>query len=556
MLGPIASLLALASLAAADSVVTNNASSWYSTVAPYQTFNSAPDLQPPEVNILTYDAERVSSNATFLSYRGTAVTQPAPIIMDNNGSLVWSGGSQYGDSMDLIVQRYKGEDVLTFFQGSFYSAGYGEGYWNMLSTNYTSIRNVTALNQTTNEADFHEFFITENDTALVESWRLTQADLTGANGTSDGWTWDCVFQEVDISGDNDTLLFEWRSLEHVSPSETYFEVNGNGNSSENAFDYCHINSLEKVTDTSYLVSLRGPSTIYHISQETGEILWRLGGKNSSFVMEGNATFWYQHDARLMTGQDITASKFNISLFDNAAGGGAPAESSARALILELDTDALTATVVYEFFPSFNNVAPSQGSVQPLDNSNYFVGWGAVPYFSEYAEDGTLLQDVQFGTTENVVMSYRAFKQAWTAYPLTVPSLAVNGSSAFASWNGATEVTRWQLLGGTSETGVTTTVTLADKSGFETELAGLNGTYTFLAAAALSSNGTCLGVSNVYSTSSMSSTSTNGTCPTGTTVAAAGSGSSSSSKTSGASKFSTGRLAGVLLVVAGTAVWMA
>ena len=72
-----------------------------------------------------------------------------------------------------------------------------------------------------------QFVITANNTALVESWRLTQADLTGANGTADMWTWDCVFQEIQLgdSREEDELLFEWSSLEGgVSPSETYFEV--------------------------------------------------------------------------------------------------------------------------------------------------------------------------------------------------------------------------------------------------------------------------------------------------------------------------------------------
>lgn len=48
-----------------------------------------------------------------------------------------------------------------------------------------------------------------------------------------------TLQEIDIA--TNTLLFEWRSLEHVDPSETYFEIAGGaGNSSSNPFDHCHI----------------------------------------------------------------------------------------------------------------------------------------------------------------------------------------------------------------------------------------------------------------------------------------------------------------------------
>lgn len=64
----------------------------------------------------------------------------------------------------------------------------------------------------------------------------------------------------------------------------------NGNSSDNAFDFCHINSVEKIAATGdYLISMRGPSTIYLIDGQSGEITWRLSGKYSNFTMGENAT---------------------------------------------------------------------------------------------------------------------------------------------------------------------------------------------------------------------------------------------------------------------------
>lgn len=122
---------------------------------------------------------------------------------------------------------------------------------------------------------------------------------------------------------------------------------------------CHINSIEKDSLSNYLISMRGPSTIYYISGTTGEILWRLGGKNSNFTMGTDASFWYQHDARFHS--DTSVSPFNISLFDNAAGGAGDAEATARAIMLSVDTDAMTAELVYSVTPSFNTTAPSQGS---------------------------------------------------------------------------------------------------------------------------------------------------------------------------------------------------
>ncbi|GAA6034623.1 hypothetical protein JCM8097_005428 [Rhodosporidiobolus ruineniae] len=558
----LSALLAAPLLAVrADSLETSNSSSWWTgAVDPVQTFYSS-DLTPPEFNRITYDESEVGQDAVLLSYRGTGTSQPAPLIMNGStGALIWSGHEDgYTNSMDLRVQTYKNESVLTFFQGDFFSGGYGNGSWYILSNNYTKIREVYSLNQTAQTSDFHEFVLTDNGTALVESWNLAEADLTAAGGSGTGWTWSCRFQEIQLgaSPDEDELLFQWDSISAgVDPSESYFTVSdGAGNSTDNPFDSCHINSLEKHdTDNGalYLVSMRGPSTVYAINGTTGEIQWRLSGKYSNFTMgtsatnathtttgvssnfSTDATFWYQHDARLYPGDDINSSKFRISLFDNAAGGGAPAEPTARAIVLELDTSSWTAELVWEGIPSFDTVADSQGAHRIDDEGRHFVGWGATPYFTEYDSHANIIQDVAFGTTDDIVMSYRAFKQAWSGYPWTSPSLAVNSSSAYASWNGATDVVSWTLMGGSSESAVSTEVVNVAKSGFETELAGLNGTYTFLAVAALSSDGTCLGVSPVYSTSSMSSTSTNGTCPSGSTVAAAGTNGTSTASGSGSS----------------------
>ena len=54
--------------------------------------------------------------------------------------------------------------------------------------------------------------------------------------------------------------------------------------SHTAFDAHHLNAVSRDDAGNFLISLRGPSTVYYISRETGEILWRLGGLKSSFKM--------------------------------------------------------------------------------------------------------------------------------------------------------------------------------------------------------------------------------------------------------------------------------
>ena len=45
-------------------------------------------------------------------------------------------------------------------------------------------------------------------------------------------------------------------------------------------------------------------------------------------------------------------------------------------------------------PATRLLAANQGSMQVLANGRVLVGWGNLPYFSEFAADGTLILDGQ------------------------------------------------------------------------------------------------------------------------------------------------------------------
>lgn len=131
-------------------------------------------------------------------------------LRDGNGSLVW--GSDEFPSMDFKVQTYQNEPVLTYFRGSFYSLGYGQGDYDVVNATYDVVRTVTfQTEQGDNLSDFHEMVITANNTFLVAAWFPVQADLSSKGGAEDGWTFDCHFQELD---EDNNVLFNWTSLEH------------------------------------------------------------------------------------------------------------------------------------------------------------------------------------------------------------------------------------------------------------------------------------------------------------------------------------------------------
>jgi hypothetical protein len=100
------------------------------------------------------------------------------------------------------------------------------------------------------------------------------------------------------------------------------------------------------------------------------------------------------------------------------------------------------------------LAPSQGNAQGLENGDTFVGWGALPRFSEFDERNDLLFDAALPSGYN---SYRAYRFEWRGEPDTRPTATAKRTSdgatvVHAVWNGATEVARWDVVAAASDGG--------------------------------------------------------------------------------------------------------
>jgi hypothetical protein len=350
------------------------------------------------------------------------------MIFDNLGRLVWFSKDRY--ATDFKVQLYMGEPVLTWWEGEIV-AGHGVGEYVIFDDSYREIARVQAGNGY--RGDLHEFSITPQDTALLTAYTETQTDLSGIGGPKDGMAWGGIAQELDI--ETGEVLFEWHSLEHVGVEESYRKPPQDPST---ALDYFHINSIDIDFDDNLLISAKGTYAVYKIDRESGEVLWRLGGKQSDFEMGPGTKTVSQHDARRQRDGTIT-------IFDN----GAPPEvrEQSRGIVVDLDMDRMRSTLVREFTLPNGPLSTSQGNLQVLPNGNVFAGWGSEPYSSEFSHDGTLLFDARFlGSAQ----SYRAFRLPWSGHPSEDPAVAVERGSddkvtVYASWNGATEIATWQVL---------------------------------------------------------------------------------------------------------------
>jgi hypothetical protein len=62
-----------------------------------------------------------------------------------------------------------------------------------------------------------------------------------------------------------------------------------------------------------------------------------------------------------------------SLFDNAASTWEDVGERARGMVVSIDQEANTASLVRAFYPYANETSPSQGSFERQPNGNYLAG---------------------------------------------------------------------------------------------------------------------------------------------------------------------------------------
>jgi predicted lipoprotein with Yx(FWY)xxD motif len=447
-----------------------------SSPLPVTTFHSAHGLRPPRMT-LTADRDHRAGDIFLTAQIGTfwagRPLQGGPMILDSHGRLVWFHPLRHLTATNLEVQRYLGHPVLTWWQGNLtYDAG-GDVILNQSYRPVATLRGAEGY-----RLDLHEFQITPQGTALVDAYVPVQANLTSVGGPRRGVVMDCVIQELDIK--TGKLLWEWHALGHVPLSDSYLRPSGS-----TQYDYFHLNSIQQLPGHRLLVSARNTWTVYEIDQRTGRIIWRLGGRRSSFRMSRGTRFEWQHDARLAGNR--------LSLFDDADSPQEEPQSSGKSL--HIDSARMTVSLAHRYRHSPPLLSSGAGSMQVLPDRNVFVGWGSQPNFSEYTAGGHQIFDGSFPLGMG---TFRAYRFPWTGRPATAPALAVRRShgelTVYASWNGDTQVASWRVLGG-ARAGHLRVMAHRSRTGFETTVR-LRSASKYVAVEALNGSGRLLATSRV------------------------------------------------------------
>ena len=464
------------------------------------SFASAPGLHPPIIRPGLKTAGTPTPGYILLANfydltRPPMTGQSGPLIIDNKLQPVWFRPVPTDVvASNLSQQTYRGKPVLAWWQGLITNAGATtSGEYVVVNQHYQTIATLKGADGWV--LTLHTMII-DGDDAWVTANKNIPMNLSRWGGVADGALDDSAVQEYNLS--TGKLLRSWDALKHIPLTATHSLAPDNSF----PFDAYHVNSLDLVGKDTLLVSMRNTWAVYLINMRTGTIEWQLGGKHSSFTFGAGAAFSWQHDVTLLPGGEVT-------MFDDhcceQTGGGTYLTPTApsRALALKLDRAARTATLVSQFHHAGEVGegvdASYMGAASVLPDGNVFVGWGNLPYISEYTKTGKLVLDAVFPGSD---LSYRATKiplSSWVGLPLTKPSGAVRTASGqatvYASWNGATEVRSWRVLAGPSA-GRLSAVATSTRSGFETAI-GIGRTYRAYQVQALNAQGKVIGTSRVF-----------------------------------------------------------
>ena len=503
-------LAALVSVCAVPATAAASSGAW--------SFWSAPTLHPPRIHADSHAAGAklapgyfMLANTKDLAIKERMAGQGGPLILDSNLQPVWfdpvplklsgQGTSLLGANatFNLRAQKYRGQPVLTWWEGTVGSTGATlAGQDMMVDQHYQPVGKPLVAQGPTGctgtgcwVVSQHEFLIQGHD-AWVTAYRNIPMDLRKYGGPANGTLLDTAVQEYDLTSGQQ--LFNWDALDHIPLSQSHSKPLTSG-----VWDAYHENSVN-LSNGTFVVSMRNMWSAYDVSEATGKIVWTLSGdpKLSSFKVPASGQFQWQHDVELHPGGLVTVFDDHCCNVVGAGKLAPPSGPASHGLLLKLNLAKHTAALVARYIRNNNSYTPFLGNTQLISGGDVVVGWGNVPNFTEFTKSGKVLLDA---VIPNPDMSYRTYLENWVGLPAKPPNGAVRKSGGkiivYASWNGATRVVAWRVLAGASASHLTVAVSRAARTGFETAIP-VSGSHKFFKLQAFASRGRLIGTSAAFS----------------------------------------------------------
>ncbi len=354
-----------------------------SGICPYSNGQSNLPADFPKFEITANNSPE--NQYLFLGTRPTQVKFPAYlVVIDNYGTPVY---------YRYLTTASGGFSPETNNRMSFWSTG-NEGSKFYMIDAYGEISDSISMVQY--KLDNHDFVAMENGHYLVFGLDTRTTDMSAivAGGKANASVSGCVIQELD---ENKNVVFEWNSWDHFQITDSYEDL------TKSTIDLVHPNSLEIAQDGNILLIGRTMDEITKINRQTGEVMWRMGGKNNQFTFSNpEDQFSWPHDFRQISSDHYT-------LFDNGK-NRIPAYS--RGIEYIVDEVNKQVEKVWEYDAEKSVLSPSGGSTRRLPSGNTIIGYGGQvsrPAAIEVHPDGSKAFQLDF---VGDLSSGRAVRSAW------------------------------------------------------------------------------------------------------------------------------------------------
>ncbi|MBN2000906.1 aryl-sulfate sulfotransferase [candidate division KSB1 bacterium] len=285
--------------------------------------------------------------------------------------------------------------------------------------------------------DEHDLLVRENGNYLVTAMDQRFVDMSELvpGGYPNARVTGYHLLEMDA---DDNPVFIWRCWDHYKITDAeYVDLTARN------IDFLHTNSIAVDLDGHYLTTPKLLDEITKINSRTGEIIWRLGGKNNQFTYTNFDEFISrQHDVSVLPNG-------NYTVFDN---GNFHEPPYSRALEFKVDTDDMTVTRIWEFRDTPDRYAHYQGNVQRLPNGNTLINWvlPQYPKLCEVRPDGSKAFEMNFIDQINC---YRVFRFPWkghAAVPFLVTDLFSDRVVLLFNKFGDPDVEIYRVYGGPNQ----------------------------------------------------------------------------------------------------------
>jgi outer membrane protein assembly factor BamB len=269
-----------------------------------------------------------------------------PVIVDNQGTVVW--------------YRYDPDITLVNFQA--HPSGEYTTYG--LTNEIRAYRVLDELGRETGQIECVDYEIRPHEIRIRADgtrWALCNdvrvQDLTEYGGAPNSqviWT---VLQKLSPEG---ILEWEWNSADHFEVTDGANDIAGG----PLEVNLTHGNAVDFDADGNLLASFRNLNEVTKIDAQTGDIIWRMGGKNNEFAFPADpkGAFQRQHGLRVV-------EPGVIQLLDNSD------FPPSRLLRYSVDESARTATLQWQYIDGPEIQTLVGGNTQVYADGGALVSFG-------------------------------------------------------------------------------------------------------------------------------------------------------------------------------------